>query len=106
MVRMSTPVGPSDPNPESMCPMCGADSTRSADVRALTHAVQALTGELRMQGNQVAEAVRHELASTRQFSYRVRRAAAQLRLRIDNQGRITTPDWIRRLAEGSDDRAS
>ena len=106
MVRMSAPVSPSGPIPEGICPICGADSTKTDDVRALTHAVQALTAELRMQGNQVAVAVRLESASTRRFSYRVRRAAAQLRLRIDKRGGITTPDWIRRLAEGSDDRAS
>ena len=104
MVRVRTPARAKDANPQGMCPTCGAGSARSEEIRELTHAVQALTTELRMHGKHLALVSEHKPAPARQISYRVRRVAAQVRVRVDRQGGRSTPDWIRVLAEESDDR--
>ena len=104
MVRVRTPSRANDANPEGMCPTYGAGSVISAEIRELTHAVQALTTELRMHGKHLALASEHKPPPASQISYRVRRVAAQVRVRVDRQGGRTTPDWIRVLAEESDDR--
>lgn len=104
MVRVRTPSRAKDTDSQGVCPTCGAGSAISEEIRALTYAVQALTTELRKHGKHLAEVSEHKPAPTRRISYRVRRVAAQVRVRVDRQGGRTTPDWIRVLAEESDDR--
>ena len=101
---MRTPSRAKDTDSQGVCPTCGAGSAISEEIRELTHAVQALTTELRMHGKHLALVSEHKPALARQISYRVRRVAAQVRVRVDRQGGRTTPDWIRVLAEESDDR--
>ena len=104
MVRVRTPSRARDANPQGMCPTCVAGSAISEEIRELSHAVQSLTTALRMHGKHLALASEHKPAAATQISYRVRRVAAQVRVRVDRQGGRTTPDWIRVLAEESDDR--
>ena len=81
------------------CPACVANTALSGDIDDLTLAIRALTAEIRILRTCAPQVSASGQAPARHFSARVKRAAAQVRVKVDREAGRPTPSWIRELAE-------
>ena len=97
---MSRPAPGREAMASGVCPTCAANSTSSGCIRDLTLATRALTAAIRMFRTGAPQVSESGQGPARHPSTKLRRAAAQLRVKVDSEGGRPTPSWIWELAEG------
>ena len=97
---MSRPAPGREARANSACPTCSANRTSSGCIRDLTLATRALTAAIRTLRTGAPKVSESGQGPAGHPSTKLRRAAAELRVKIDRQAGRQTPSWIRELAEG------